>query len=71
MSSPDRPRLSIRQLLLVVVFLLGICVVLLADVVNATRGFATTAAGVGKLVGTLTALGALWALYDSVFPITG
>ncbi|MFB6122091.1 MAG: hypothetical protein ABEJ78_01350 [Haloferacaceae archaeon] len=70
MGSSAQPRLSIRQSLLVVVFLLAVCVVLLGDVVSATRGVETAISGVGKFVGGLTALGALWALYDSVFPAT-
>lgn len=66
---PTDPRLTVRRLLLVVIFLLGICVVLLGEIVNATIGFTTTIGELSLLVGGVVSLGALLALYDSVSPI--
>ncbi|MFB6097048.1 MAG: hypothetical protein ABEJ74_06635 [Haloferacaceae archaeon] len=67
MSPPTvDPRLSVRRLLLVVIFLLGSCVVLLSEIVNATSGFTTTIGELGVLVGGVVTLGSLVALYDSV-----
>lgn len=50
---------SVRELLLVIVFLLGFCVLLLVEVTNATRGYGTTIGLIGRFVGTVTVLGAL------------
>lgn len=68
-STSRRYHRSIHRLSLVIVFLLGICVVLLSGILNATSGYDTMIAAVGKLVGSITALGALLILYDNVFPI--
>ena len=69
-SATSQPRLSVRRLLLVVVLLLGLCVVLLGVIANATRGYDTLVGRIGTLVGGVTALGALLALYDSLFPVS-
>ena len=50
---------SITELLLVIVFLLGFCVLLLAEITNATSGYDTTIGSVGQLLGSLIAGGAL------------
>lgn len=66
-SSPAHQRF-VRQLLLVIVFLLGIVVVLLGDIANATSGFHSAVAGVSNLVGGITAVAALVLLYKSIQP---
>lgn len=50
---------SITDLLLVIVFLLSICVFILAEITNATSGYDTTIGLVGQLLGSLIAVGAL------------
>ena len=50
---------SIPELLLVIVFLLGLCVLFLAEITNATSGYDTTIGLVGQLLGSLIAVGAL------------
>ena len=54
---------SIRNLLFVIVFRLGICIVVLAAIADAVRGYSTLLPGLARLVGGLTALGALLFLY--------
>lgn len=54
---------AIRNLLLVIVFQLGVGLLFLAQIANATRGFSAPSATVGQLVGGLTALIALAVLY--------
>ncbi|WP_276271112.1 hypothetical protein [Haloarcula litorea] len=61
MTSVSNSR-SVRDLLLVVVFQLGVGLVLVADAANAARGYGTLLGDVGQLVGGLTALGALLVL---------
>jgi len=51
--------LPIRGLLLVIVFQLGICILLLADVANATRGYGTLLTLMGGVAGGVTVAGAL------------
>ncbi|MFC6726686.1 hypothetical protein ACFQE1_20405 [Halobium palmae] len=58
-SDLDRP--PIRDLLLVLVFQLGLCVLLLAEVVDATRGYDTLVGLFGRVLGTATAAGAVLA----------
>lgn len=62
-SSTYRP--SIRSLLLVIVFQLGLCIVILADVANATRGYGTLLTLVSGLAGGVTIAGALLNLTSS------
>ena len=50
---------SITELLLVIVFLLGLCVIFLAEITNATNGYDTTIGLVGQLLGSVIAVGAL------------
>jgi hypothetical protein len=50
---------SITELLLVIVFLLGFCVIFLAEITNATNGYDTTIGLVGQLLGSVIAVGAL------------
>jgi hypothetical protein len=50
---------STTDLLFVVVFQLGLCVVFLAEVANAAHGYDTLLALVGQLLGGLLAVGAL------------
>lgn len=50
---------SITELLLVIVFLLGLCVLFLAEITNATSGYDTTIGFVGQLLGSLISAGAL------------
>lgn len=50
---------SITELLLVIVFLLGLCVLFLAEITNATSGYDTTIGLAGQLLGSLIAVGAL------------
>jgi hypothetical protein len=50
---------SLTELLLVIVFLLGLCVLFLAELTNATSGYDTTMGFVGQLLGSLISLGAL------------
>lgn len=50
---------SITELLLVIVFLLGLCVLFLAEITNATSGYDTTISLAGQLLGSLIAVGAL------------
>lgn len=50
---------TITELLLVIVFLLGLCVLFLAEITNATSGYDTTIGLVGQLLGSLVAVGAL------------
>ena len=54
---------SVTELLLVVVFLLGLCVLFLAAITDATAGYDTTLGLLGRLVGSLTAVGALALLF--------
>lgn len=54
---------SIRDLLLVIVSQLGLCVIFLAEVVNATSGYDTTISLIGQLLGAVTIAGALLALF--------
>ena len=56
-STDDR---SVRQLLLVIVFQLGVCLVVLGEVAIAARGYGEF--GIAHLVGGVTAAGALLAL---------
>ena len=51
--------LQVRDLLLVVVFQLGLCVLLLAEIVNATSGSDTLLGLAGQLLGGVIAVGAL------------
>lgn len=60
-SSLARP--SIRELLLVIVFQLGFSIVLLGEVVNATRGYDTVLGQFGQLLGAALAVGALVVAY--------
>jgi hypothetical protein len=53
---------SVTDLLFVVVFQLGFCMLLLAEVADATRGYGTLLGLAGYVVGGLTAVGALLAL---------
>ena len=55
---------SCRRLLLVIVFQLGMCLVVLDDVVNAARGYGVF--GIATIVGGVTAAGALLALLESL-----
>ncbi len=55
-------RLSIRSLLLVIVFQLGFCILLLADVANTTRGYGTLLTLSSGLAGGVTVVGALLGL---------
>lgn len=57
----DRDSRSIRNLLLVIVFQLGLCVIVLAEVANAAREYSTLLPTVAQLVGSVTAVGALLA----------
>ena len=50
---------SVTELSLVIVFQLGVCIFLLAQIVDATRGFGTLPGLVGYLIGGGTATGAL------------
>lgn len=50
---------SIRILLFVIVFQLGICVIVLGDVANAARGYGGIISNVAQLIGGVTAAGAL------------
>jgi hypothetical protein len=60
MPSQSRP---IRNLLLIVVFQLGLCIVVLGDVANAARGYGTTLPGVAQLLGATTAVLAVVAFF--------
>ncbi len=55
-------RLSIRSLLLVIVFQLGFCILLLAEVVNATRGYGTLLTLISGFAGGVMVVGALLGL---------
>ncbi|MDS0282384.1 hypothetical protein [Haloarcula onubensis] len=59
-STVDNP--TVTDLLLVIVFQLGLCVLLLGAITNATQGFDTALGSLGQVVGSLTAVGALVAL---------
>jgi hypothetical protein len=59
----DRYGRSIRNSLLVIVFQLGLCIIVLAAVVNAARGYSTLLPTIMQLLGGATAIGALLALY--------
>lgn len=48
---------SATDLRLVIVFQLGVCILLLAGVVNGTQGYETTLGLVGKLVGGVMIVG--------------
>jgi|AntRauTorcE11898_2_1112593.scaffolds.fasta_scaffold35896_2 hypothetical protein len=50
---------SVTELLLVIVSLLGLCILFLAEITNATSGYDTTIGLVGQLLGSLIAIGAL------------
>lgn len=52
-------RHSIRLLLFVIVFQLGLCILLLADVANATRGYGTLLTLLIGLAGVVTVAGAV------------
>lgn len=54
---------SITELLLVIVFLLGLCVLFLAEITNATSGYVTTIGLVGTLIGSIVSVGALLILF--------
>lgn len=54
---------SVSELLLVIVFQLGVCILFLAEVAAAARGFETLLSMVGQLIGSITAIGALVYLY--------
>jgi hypothetical protein len=58
MSSSDYDT-SLTELTLVIVFQLGFCILLLAQIVDATRGFGTLPGLIGYLLGGGTAVGAL------------
>lgn len=60
--SSNRYSPSIRDLLLIVVFQLGICILLLVEVANAIRGYGTLLGLAGQLIGSVTAAGALLAV---------
>lgn len=53
---------SVIELLLVIVFQLGFCILLLAEIADATRGYGTLLGLAGYLVGGLTVVGALLTL---------
>ena len=53
---------SIRSLLLVIVFQLGFCILLLADVANATRRYGTLLTLISGLAGGVTVVAALLGL---------
>lgn len=53
---------SVTELSLVIVFQLGFCILLLAEVADATRGYGTLLGLAGYLVGGLTVVGALLTL---------
>ena len=53
-SDPFTP--SVRDLLLVVVFQLGVCLIALAELVDATAGFDTLVGLFGRSVGAVTVL---------------
>ena len=50
---------SVRDLLLVIVFQLGICVLLLSEVADATRGYGSLIGLLGQIVGVVTVAAAL------------
>lgn len=54
---------SIRNLLLVIVFQLGLGIFVLAEVLDAARGYETVLSPVVQLIGGVTAVGALVVLY--------
>jgi hypothetical protein len=54
---------SVTQLLLVVVFQLGVCTLLLAEIAIAVRGYDTLPVSSGQLIGVALAAGALLTLF--------
>jgi hypothetical protein len=59
----DRYGRSIRNVLLVIAFQLGLCIIVLAAVVNAARGYSTLLPTIMQFLGGVTAAGALFVLY--------
>ncbi|WP_426961894.1 hypothetical protein [Haloparvum alkalitolerans] len=53
----------VTELLLVIVFQLGVCILFLAEVADAARGYETLSSLAGQLVGTATAVGGLALLF--------
>ncbi len=53
----------VTELLLVIVFQLGVCILFLAEVADAARGYDTLSSLAGQLVGTVTAVGAVTLLF--------
>lgn len=53
---------SVTELSLVIVFQLGFCILLLAEVADATRGYGTLLGLAGYLVGGLTVVGSVLTL---------
>lgn len=49
----------VSDLLLLLVFQLGVCILFLAAVADAARGYDTLLSMVGQLIGSTTAIGAL------------
>ncbi len=54
--------ISLPELSLVIVFQLGFCILLLAEIADATQGYGTLLGMAGSFVGGLTVVGALLAL---------
>lgn len=52
---------TVTDLLLVIVFQLGLCILLLGSITNATQGYDTAPGLFGQVVGSLTAVGAVLA----------
>ena len=50
---------SVTELSFVIVFQLGFCILLLAEIADATRGYGTLVGLAGYLVGGLTVVGAV------------
>jgi len=58
---------SVRSPLFVIVFQLGCCLVVLAEVANAARGYSELLPLVAQLIGGVTAVGALLILLGETF----
>ncbi|VTT88263.1 hypothetical protein DM2_1597 [Halorubrum sp. DM2] len=68
-SETDEQLESVRRLLWVVVFLLGIGVAALGDVAAAVRGYGTLISTVARATGILTVIAVLALLYWRLFRI--
>lgn len=56
---------SIRNLLLIIVVQLGFCMILLAEVANAARGYGTLVTLAGFIVGSMMIVGAILVTFNN------